>query len=87
LNYSLHHGYEGDGVNGVEGATVGGSSSVSPSIFAVYKSVSCISSFYVDSFAISPGGSYLQMVLGHEASLESKKEGKGPMRGKQIFPM
>jgi hypothetical protein len=41
----LHHVPEGDGVDGVEGATGSGSGCVSSPILAVYRSVLCISCF------------------------------------------
>jgi hypothetical protein len=55
----LHHGAKGDGVDGVEGATGSGSSSVSPPILAVCRSVLCISCFSAAPLHDRMGGSLL----------------------------
>jgi hypothetical protein len=52
----LHHVAEGDGVDGVKGATGSGCSSVSPPILVVYRSVWCISCFFAASLWDCPRG-------------------------------
>jgi hypothetical protein len=42
----LHHVAEGDGVDGVEGATGSGSDNISPPILAVYRYIWCILCFF-----------------------------------------
>jgi hypothetical protein len=52
----LHHVPEGDGVDGVEGATGSGSGSISPPILAIFRSVLCVCVSPPTHHEISKGG-------------------------------
>jgi hypothetical protein len=75
----LHHVATGDGVDGVEGATGSGSSSVSPPILIVQGFVLCICVSLPPHYEITRGGVYI-VDLGPDELVEPKFAAVGPTR-------